>query len=490
MNFRALFSFFLFLLFLKASSASQLIEVCPNPYGDDGAEYVKVLCDTECIIDDGEGSIHVNRTGVVTVAKSSTAFYNMFGYGPDIEFSGRFALSNSGETIYLVENGSVVDSFSFGRDGFNYLDDGVIYFRENDSWDFRYQDWSKLKSVEDDIFGRIIVSPADYTIDAERELILVSYTLTSFDIVDLAKKGVKVEVFLDAKPTGGIPIEEVEIVRELIRVGAKVHFLESSPLKNFHYKFAIVDGEKVVITTENWKWNNRGYIIEFESNETANLLKKVLAHDMMYESEMGKIGSVKGSKSLKNTGKEFIFSGRVKVFVLPDCNPVFDVISKSSERLYIQAPYMDFRWFNGTPLLDAILQAARNGAEVKILLDSKYNARENQKIVNFLNEIGRKENLKIEAELVETNRFDSLHAKMVVADDECIITSANFNRYGFKLNREIGLVIYSEEASDFLAEQFMDDWNGFKDGLGFNYVVPAVMLLVVSIVITYRAMKR
>ncbi len=490
MNFRVLSSFFILISLLKISSASQLIEVCPNPYGDDGAEYVKVFCDSECTISDGEGSIAVNRTGVVVIAKNSTIFYSTFGYSPDIEFSGRFALSNSGETVLLFENGSIVDSFSYGKKGFNYLDDGVIYYRENDSWDFRYQDWTALKSVEDEVVGRVIVSPADYTIDAEKELVLVSYTLTNFNIIGLAKKGVKVEVFLDAEPTGGIPLEEVEVVRELRRAGARVHFLESSSLKNFHYKFAIADGERVIITTENWKWSNRGYTIEFESKKTANLLKSVLTHDMRYESEMGKIGSVKGTKGLKSVGKDFRFSGRVEVFVLPDYNPVFDIISKSRERLYIQAPYMDFRWFNGTPILDSILQAARNGAEVKILFDSGYNSRENQKIADFLNEVGRKENLKIEAKLVESNRFDSLHAKMVVADNECIITSANFNRYGFKLNREVGLVIYSKEASDFLAEQFMDDWNGFSNESGFNYVIPAVLLLVISIVITYRAMKK
>jgi hypothetical protein len=233
-------------LSLNVSTASHLVEICPNPYGDDGAEYVKVLCDSECIIDDGEGSITVNKTGVVVIAKNSTSFRNSFGYNPDIEFYGRFALSNSGETIYLIENGSIVDSFSYGRD-LNYLDEGVVYYK-NGSWDFYYQDWSKLQPVEDIVEGTIIVSPANYTIDADSELILASYTLTNFDIVNLAKKGVKVEVFLDADPTGGIPPEEMEVVRELVEANGRVHFLKSSSIKNFHYKFAIVDGKKVIIT--------------------------------------------------------------------------------------------------------------------------------------------------------------------------------------------------------------------------------------------------
>jgi phosphatidylserine/phosphatidylglycerophosphate/cardiolipin synthase-like enzyme len=204
---------------------------------------------------------------------------------------------------------------------------------------------------------------------------------------------------------------------------------------------------------------------------------------------MGEIGNVKVMKNAK-AGKKFRFSGKVEVFVLPDYNPIFGIISKSGERLYIQAPYMDFRWFNGTPLLDAILQAARNGADVKILFDSKYNAEENQKIADFLNEIGKEENLKIEAKLVKPNRFESLHAKMIIADDKCVITSANFNKYGLKLNREVGVIIYSKEASNFLAEQFLDDWNGFENEFGLNYAIPAIVLLTVSVIVTYRAMRK
>jgi phosphatidylserine/phosphatidylglycerophosphate/cardiolipin synthase-like enzyme len=316
--------------------------------------------------------------------------------------------------------------------------------------------------------------------------------------VDIANKGVDIEVYLDADPTGGVPLEEAEVVESLVKAGSEVHFLKSTSIKNFHYKFAVIDGKKVVITTENWKWSNRGYIVEFESKKVADFLKKVVENDTMYESEMGKVAGIKGAKVAKG-GKTFRFKGKVEVFVLPDCNPIFDVMSESRERLYVQVPYMDFEWFNGTPLLDSILHAARNGADVKILLDSRYNAKENGKVADFLNEIGRKEGLRIEAKLMDGL---TLHAKMVVADGKCVVTSANFNRYGLKLNREAGVVIYSKEASDFLAEQFMSDWNGEMSDLSevngrINVTredaictIIAVAMLTASIAIVYRAMKK
>lgn len=472
------------LFIIGTSNASQILELCPNPYGDDEAEYVKVFCNAECILSDGEGEVLINKTGVICIAKSKLAFYKAFGYNPDFEATGRFALSNSGETIFLISNGSVVDTFTYGKD-ISYLDEGVVYFRNNGLWDFRYQDWSDFPSITENVSGRIIVLPSDYMPKAKKEVILVSYILTDFSLLELAKKA-RIEVFLDAQPAGGIPLEEVEIVRLL--PNTSVHFLAGS-FKNFHYKFAIIDGKKVVITTENWKWNKRGYIIEFESEKVAKLLKDVLRHDLIYESNMGKIGHIKEVKGVRdlNAGDEFEFKGRIDVFVLPDQNPVFDVISSAKERLYIQAPYMDFQWFNGTPLLDAILKAAKNGADVKILLDSKYSVEKNQKTANFLNEIAKLENLKIEAKLIELRGFNALHAKMVVSDDKCMLTSANFNKYGLKLNREVGVVIYSKEASDFLADQFMEDWRA--EGFGAIYAIPAIILLAFAIFIAYKGLK-
>jgi hypothetical protein len=463
----------LFLFILVGVAEGEIIELCPNPYGSDGAEYIKAFCAKNCSLTDGEGYIEFN--GSIVAAKNATAFYNTFGYKPDVEFPSKFALANSGETIYLFEDGVLIDSFTYGKD-LNYLDEGVVYFRGED-WDFRYQDWSNFSAVEDNVSGRIIISPASYSIEAEEKVVLASYTFTNFKLLELAERA-SIEVFLDANPVGGIPVEEIEIAKDL-----KVHFLNSNSLKNFHYKFAIIDGRIVIITTENWKWNKRGYIVEFESERIADFLEDVLRHDLRYEGKAGNVGGISGN-GFGGSGREFKFDARIEVFVLPDTNPIFGVISNASERLYIQVPYLDFQWFDGMPLLDSILSAAKNGTEVKILLDGKH-AERNQKTVEFINEIGRRKNLNMEAKIMEAM---PLHAKMVVADDISIITSANFNRYGLKLNREVGIIIYSKDVSDFLAEQFIEDWSG--KSINLIYAIPAILLISLSIAVTYKVMKR
>lgn len=466
----------------NANASGHIVELCPNPYGSEGAEYIKADCsgDNDCYLTDGEGKIEF--TGSITAAKNSSAYSSAFGSSPDREFSSRFALANSGETISLFKDDELIDSFTYGED-IDLLEEGVIYFRDNDGWDFRYQDWSGFKSVEDNVSGRIIVSPADYAVEAEEEIELASYTLTNYQFSQLAKEGVEVEVFLDATPVGGIPLEESEAIR-----GLETHFLDAESYRNFHYKFAVIDSQRVVLTTENWHWDNRGYIVEVESVKAADFFHNVLEHDIKYEGHKGKVGDIEGGngESYPSSGREFNFNGRVEFFVLPDVNPVFDHISGASNRVYIQVPYMDFKWFNGTPLLDSILSATEKGAEVKILLDSKYNKEGNQRTADFLNEVAEKRGLDIKVKLME---YMPLHAKMVVADDHTLITSANFNRYGLKLNREAGLIIYDNKATESVAQQFEKDWKGNQE-LDTNFIVPAILILSASIIITYKTLKK
>ncbi|MFP4558213.1 MAG: phospholipase D-like domain-containing protein [Archaeoglobaceae archaeon] len=467
----------------SANASGQIIELCPDPYGDYRAEYIKAICSegSECYLTDGEGRIEF--VGSITAARDSSAYSTAFGSPPDKEFSSGFALANSGETVSLFEDGELVDSFNYGED-IEFLDKGVIYFRDSrDGWDFRYQDWSDLESIEDNVSGRIIVSPADYTVDAEEDIKVASYTLTDYRFSQLAEEGVDVEVFLDATPVGGVPLEEIEAIRDL-----EAHFLDAGSYQNFHYKFAVIDNQRVVLTTENWKWDKRGYIVEVESGKAADLFHEVLVHDIKYEGDRGGTGNIEGGsgESYPSSESQFNFKGKVRFFVLPDSNPIFDHISGASNRVYIQVPYMDFKWFNGTPLLDSIVSAAEKGAEVRILLDSKYNTERNQKTADFLNRLAEKRGLDMKAKVME---HMPLHAKVVVADDNTLITSANFNRYGLKLNREAGAIIYDDEATQFMAQQFEHDWEGGQQ-MNTNFIIPAILILSASIIVTYKALKK
>ncbi|WP_456478245.1 phospholipase D-like domain-containing protein [Geoglobus ahangari] len=430
-------------LLIHPTIACQILEVLPNPYGDDGREYVKVSCETNCTLTDSEDEFSFGP-GVHYVARNATAFVDHYGFPPDAE---GIRLSNSGEEITLkCEDGADVFDYSF------FTDDGLIYYREGGKWDFRYEDWSSFPPVSDNVSGRIVVTPTSYVLRGEG--IVASYTVTK-DNFDGS-----FEFAVDASPVGGIPAEEMVLAKKY-----RFHFLEGS-YRNFHYKFAVL-GSNVVITTENWKWDNRGIIVEFESENVAELLKEVFEHDLKYESSPGKVSDVKGSYR-EGKGRELEFSGRVEVHVLPDSNPVFGFIENSTGFLYIAVPYISFEWFDdSSPLLSAILNASRRGVEVRVML-ADYER--NRDAVEFLSSLPG-----VEAKMVRSPEFDELHAKYLVTDGKVLITSANFNKYGLKLNREIAVVIESDEVSGFLKDVFEGDWEGRSE------ISPAVSLTLLGI---------
>lgn len=71
--------------------AAALIEVYPNPYGLDDAEYVKFRCNSSCLLTDGEGWVETGA-GTHIAAKNLSYFEERFGYNADVQFSPQMAL--------------------------------------------------------------------------------------------------------------------------------------------------------------------------------------------------------------------------------------------------------------------------------------------------------------------------------------------------------------------------------------------------------------
>jgi hypothetical protein len=443
----------LFLILPAQGSISQILEICPNPYGSDEAEYIKFSCATNCTLSDGEGKIIAGK-GMHIAAKNKTAFKLHFGEKADIEFPPRFALSNRGEEICLLDKTE--------RHCFNYsfyLDDGVIYYRHGDGWDFRYEDWSDFECVNDRVRIRLIATPSSYRLpDGYR---IASYTF--------AAEFTPSELFVDASPVGSVPCRELEV--------ENVHFLSSNSYRNFHYKFA-VKNESVILTTENWIFAKKGFIVEFSSEVISQTLRRVLENDLRFETSKPAQCSIWSTGEVSGSEKLIEVEADVILFILPDCNPVFDLISSARERLLIMAPYVDFDWYTEkSPLLESIKLAARNGAEVMFVVNGKYADKEE---VDKLRAVG--------ANVLFDNR---IHGKAIVADDRLLITSANMNLYGLKLNREVGVLISSKKAADFAFESILDGAESL-DSINFNssynpsYTIPSLIAFILVFLILRR----
>ncbi len=437
---------FILLALLLYPASAEILEVYPNPFNEE-EEYVKILCNSNCTFTDFEKEMKFEK-GIHYIAKNSTAFKNKFGFYPDAE---GVSLSNNGELIALIEENSV-EYFNWA---WIYLDEGVIYFKERGKWDFRYEGWSSFEPIEDEVSGRLILCPCDYRLKGEG--IVYAYT-----IYDTESFEGNFTFAVDSTPVGGIPLN-VKMLEE----NSKVYYLKSKVYRNFHAKFAVV-GNKVVITTENWKWDKRGIVVEFNSEKISEALKELFYNDLKCSAQ---------PKSFKNyvkvergKGKSFDFSGKVALYVMPENNPVFDFIRSAKKRLYVTAPTLDFEYFNGTPLLDEILNASKRGVDVKILVS--YGDLE------FLEEYG------IEVEKLKNPK---IHGKYLISDSSVLITSANLNKYGLKLNREIALKIEDEKLADKLAEEFLRDFKkGFDEREYLYLLLSSVGFFVAALIFLKR----
>ncbi|AGK60579.1 hypothetical protein Asulf_00558 [Archaeoglobus sulfaticallidus PM70-1] len=464
------------ILLILPAQANSIVEVCPNC---GSYEFVRLSL-SECrdgYLTDGEGKVLLPEQGEVIVTKSLEEFYKKFGYNATIEAGGKFRLSNTGEEIYLYCNNTLADTFSYGRNGMiPYCDRDVVYYR-SDGWDFRYLNWTSFEPVSDTVSARIVIFPNKFKIKANYSVVLASYILHD-DFHDMVDENINLTLLLDANPVGGIPLDEMEVVRK----ADQVYFLKSQSYKNFHYKFAVVDDKRVIVTTENWKTTNRGFLIEFKSEKIAKRLKELVDNDIKYATSLQSFSDFRGSRSFVVEAGSYSFRGNVTLYILPDSNPIFDMIAESREELLIEVPYMDLTWFGDDYLLDLLKSSCENGAKIRILLDSKHSAERNLKLIEFLNHF---RNCDLEAKMIKLKGFDSLHGKMLYADGRCVITSANFNEYGLKLNREIAILIDNKSACNFLRNQFYDDWEDRFEIPDFS-LPTSVLSIAIAVLIANR----
>lgn len=151
----------------------------------------------------------------------------------------------------------------------------------------------------------------------------------------------------------------------------------------------------------------------------------------------------------------------VRVLAAPDDagRGIRALVASAEERLLVQqlsvAPEHAF--------LNATVDAARRGVEVRVLLSGKWYVREeNRRVAERLNRLSRREGLPLTARLAEPrSRYDLLHVKGVVVDGErTLVGSVNWNDVSVRRNREVALVIESERVAARFERAFRADWRG------------------------------
>ncbi|WP_254763657.1 phospholipase D-like domain-containing protein [Natrinema marinum] len=351
---------------------------------------------------------------------------------------------------------------------------------------------------------------------ADDRLLLAGYTVTSDAIADelvaATERGVDVSVLLEASPVGGTPAATDGLIRRLEAGDVDVRVIggEDARYRYHHPKYAVAD-DSVLVTTENWKpagvggESSRGWGVRLEDADLAADLARV------FQADFGGWDTVSGAAYRANASfvedetsvfassapdfptthePETIPIESAELLVAPDNadRRMRDLIAAADDELLVVQPSIAA----DVSLLEATVEAARRGVEVRILLGSTwYNAEENERFVADLERLATTDDLPLEVRLVEdTDRFEKIHAKGVVIDrDMAIVGSANWNANSLENNREVLVALHGEAAADYYAEVFEADWSGDSRRFPVGLVVPVIVALAVAALVGRRYLR-
>ncbi len=437
---------------------------------------------------------------------------------------GTIRLRNGGDEIILFDaGGDLIDLVIYGDstyDGEGWSGEGVgkVYegaiFRRNDLSDtdtngdwvqFRYGELprSDIQVETFEFQGKVtvFVSPdSSYRVvteaidDAESSLDICVYEFDNQGIMEHVKRalgrGVAVRVLMEGGPVGGIDDEELYIASEIVKAGGTVSFMQGSDgtLERYRYvhaKYMVIDCKRTLVISENFKYSgvpvdgssgNRGWGIIIDDRNVSSYFSEIFETDykgrdiIPAEEFFGEVPE----KKIQEGDYDQVFRSKVVhggFIVIPVVAPdtatknetILGLLNSAKKSVYIEQLYVHKEWGEEpNQYLEAAIDAARRGCEVKILMDASwYNVESNSETVSYVNEIAEMEKLDIEARLKRDDPYLSkMHTKgMVVDGDKTLITSINWNKDSPVKNREVGVIVTNREVGDYYTEVFFHDWD-------------------------------
>ncbi len=342
-------------------------------------------------------------------------------------------------------------------------------------------------------------------------------------LVDAALRGVQVRLLLEGGPAGGISDMQKWCVSRLVDAGAEVRYM--APLPNapngyrtrynyLHAKYTVIDGNRAFNGSENFTWDampvhsgetvggRRGFYLFTDAAPVVAELVRLFAHDwdadhfldlFPYDPEHAKYGApppdfVMPEPSVYEAIELSTFGDAVSTF----SSSSFRLVSTPDNALFPDGGLMELlqqagagdeisawqlydhaHWGDAAsnaiadpnPRLQAIVDAARRGARVRLLLDSFFDSgdglRSNQVTREYLHTLSTTEGLDIQVRLGNPTG-GGIHAKVVLVrlGDEywSAVGSLNGSEVSHKLNREVVVLTDARPIYVRLSEVFEWDW--------------------------------
>lgn len=339
-------------------------------------------------------------------------------------------------------------------------------------------------------------------------------------LVEAAGRGVAVTVLMEGSPAGGIDDQERFICEQVETHGGACWFMIRDDAQAIHdryryvhAKFMVIDGRRAVISSENLSpyslpyddksdgtWGRRGLVLVSDSEGVTQRLAQIFADDLDPEAHQDLFRweashAVYGAPP-NNFVPVTVTGGTTYTVRFPRAVSFEDVTSASlfqaPENVMrgdgllaligsagrgdtILAQQLTERWHWGgsggnavddpNPRLEAMINAARRGASVRLMLDSFFDSRQdplsNRATCDYVNTVAREESLRVWCRVANPTGL-GIHNKMILLhlSGQGWLSAGSWNgtEQSTKGNREVALLVQSDAAYEYLASMFEQDW--------------------------------
>ncbi len=362
-------------------------------------------------------------------------------------------------------------------------------------------------------------------------------------LVAAANRGVAVTVLLEGGPTGGLEDQEKFICQLLDAAGGACWFMIrddgahiADRYRYVHAKFMLIDGVRVLISSENLSpnslpyddksdgtWGRRGVVLITDApgvvahvNTIFDLDFDVVNHRDLFRWQVASetygapplhFDAVTASGGITYQVRypqplRLVDSFAFEVVQSPENSLRTDagllgLVNRAGAGDTVLVQQLSERPFWGSsasnptddpnPRLEAYLDAARRGADVQLLLDALFDDNEaptgNSATCAYVNQLAKTENLLLRCTIGNPAGL-GIHNKMVLVQIDgqgyLHVGSLNGSEQSSKGNRELALQVQSDAAYAYLAEMFATDWPEFVylPLVLSSYVGPAPTVLI------------
>ena len=314
-------------------------------------------------------------------------------------------------------------------------------------------------------------------------------TYLAMSLIEAAARGVDITVVIHEPETwwGDYNVaQSLGIAWELENVGIEVMQFSSSsssPYQYVHSKVAVVDSSQVWISSGNWKSSslpsdgigNRDWGVIVDSEDLASIVLERMAFDedpselhvedsTYTQPESGSYSPPVSYPAVLQTTAAISGPISGELLTCPDdcMQGLADFIDSADSEILLSLQYFEMDWYWGwgeNPLLDSLEDAAARGVAIRLVINQHY-VNDNPGIREAVNELNDWEG-DVEAILMSENEtVTKLHNKGVIIDGESVlISSINWGDNSILRNREMGLIIHSQQVTQPYMDSFWEDWN-------------------------------